>query len=184
MITHLTIPWSGMPPRLTHHDPVTCLNVTGVGEPGGAEHRSAIGALYAVASAMGCPYGPLEGRWWVEDTSLPPLEVPRDQWRWHLLLALPGVPEPGVAEAAREQARAVSAAVDRVLVVTFAEGECVELLHEGPYSEEKASLDVMEAFMAERGLVPHGLHHEIYLTDFAAPEPRTMLRQPVAHLSS
>ncbi|WP_063765408.1 GyrI-like domain-containing protein [Nonomuraea candida] len=167
-----------MTPRLVHCDPVTCLNVTGMGEPGGAEHVSAIGALYAVASAMGGPAGRLEGRWWVED-SRPPLEVPRDQWRWHLLLPLAEAPAPGVAEAAREQARASGAAVDRVQVVTFTEGTCVELLHEGPYSEEKASLDVMEAFMAEHDLVPNGLHHEIYLTDFTDPSPRTMLRQPV-----
>ncbi|MFI7416182.1 hypothetical protein [Nonomuraea sp. NPDC049684] len=169
-----------MTPRLVHCHPVTCLNVTGMGEPGGAEHLSAIGALYAVASAMGGAAGPLEGRWWVEDTSLPPLETPRDQWRWHLLLPLPGMPEPGAAEAARERARPSGAAVDRVQVVTFTEGECVELLHEGPYSEEKRSLEVMEAFMTEHGLVPNGLHHEIYLTDFTDPDPKTLLRQPVA----
>ncbi|MFI9592845.1 hypothetical protein [Nonomuraea sp. NPDC052265] len=169
-----------MTPRLIHCDPVTCLNVTGMGEPGGAEHVSAIGALYAVASVMGGPAGPLEGRWWVEGTSLPPLETPRDRWRWHLLLPLREMPEPGAAEAARERARASGAAVDRVLVVTFTEGECVELLHEGPYSEEKRSLEVMEAYMAEHGLVPNGLHHEIYLTDFTDPDPRTLLRQPVA----
>ncbi|MEO3802148.1 hypothetical protein [Nonomuraea sp. B1E8] len=94
-----------MTPEVVHHGPVTCLNVTGMGEPGGAEHVSAIGALYAVASAMGGPAGPLEGRWWVEDTSRPPLGVPRDQWRWHLTLPPPGVPEPGAAEAARELLR-------------------------------------------------------------------------------
>ncbi|MFI6184066.1 GyrI-like domain-containing protein [Nonomuraea sp. NPDC051191] len=173
-----------MTPRLIHCAPVTCLNVTGMGEPGGAEHVSAIGALYAVASAMGGPAGPLEGRWWVEDTSLPPLETPRDRWRWHLLLPLPETPEPGAVEAARERTRASGAAVDRVVVVTFTEGECVELLHEGPYSEEKRSLEVMEAFMAEHGLEPSGPHHEIYLTDFTDPAPRTLLRQPVARRPS
>ncbi|NUU25288.1 MAG: hypothetical protein HOV68_27860, partial [Streptomycetaceae bacterium] len=157
-----------------------CLNVTGVGAPGETEHISAIGALYAVAAALGVPAGPLEGRWWVEDASRPPLEVPRDQWRWHVLLPLPEAPEPGAADAARERARGSGAAVDRVQVVTFTEGECVELLHEGPFSEEKVSLDVMEAFMAEHKLVHNGLHHEIYLTDFTDPNPKTMLRQPVA----
>ncbi|MEV0166190.1 hypothetical protein B0I32_129112 [Nonomuraea fuscirosea] len=168
-----------MTPRVVHCGPVTCLNVTGMGEPGGAEHVSAIGALYAVAAAMGGAASPLEGRWWVEDTSRQPLEVPRDQWRWHLLLPLPATPEPGAAESARERARASCAAVDRVQVVTFTEGECVELLHEGPYDEEKASLDVMDAFMAEHGFARNGPHHEIYLTAFTDPEPRTILRQPV-----
>ncbi|GII94803.1 hypothetical protein Ssi02_50340 [Sinosporangium siamense] len=51
-----------MTPQLIHCDSVTCLNVTGLGEPGGSEHVSAIGALYAVASAMGgADGGPLVG---------------------------------------------------------------------------------------------------------------------------
>ncbi|WP_246063654.1 hypothetical protein [Nonomuraea longispora] len=52
-----------MTPKVVRYGPVTCLNVTGMGEPGGAEHVSAVGALYAVAAAMGGPAGPLEGRW-------------------------------------------------------------------------------------------------------------------------
>ncbi|MET8861971.1 hypothetical protein ABZW11_03330 [Nonomuraea sp. NPDC004580] len=169
-----------MTPRLVNCGPVTCLNVTGMGEPGGAEHLSAINALSTVASAMNAETGPLEGRWWVEDASGSPLDVPRDQWRWHLLLSLPGLPEPGAVEEARERSRASGAPVDRVQVVTFTEGECVELLHVGPYSEEKRSLEVMDAFMTEHGLVPNGLHHEIYLTPFTDPTPKTLLRQPVA----
>ncbi|MGW0659826.1 GyrI-like domain-containing protein [Streptodolium elevatio] len=167
-------------PELVHPEPATCLNVTGMGEPGGTEHMAAVRALYAVASMMGGPVGPLEGLWWAEDAGPNPLDAPRDQWRWHLLLPLPGAPEPEALGRAREQARASGAAVDRVQVVSFAEGECVQMVHEGPYSEEKASLDVMDTFMTERGLVRNGLHHEIYLTDFTDPNPRTILRQPVA----
>ncbi|WP_436775281.1 GyrI-like domain-containing protein [Yinghuangia sp. YIM S09857] len=169
-----------MTPELVHAEPVTCLNVTGMGEPGGTEHLAAIRALYAVAGAMGGPAGPLQGRWWAEDPDRDPLDVPRDQWRWHLLLPLDTVPEPGAADRARERARGSGAAVDRVQLVSFAEGECVELLHEGPFSEEKKSLDLMDAFMAEHGLLRNGLHHEIYLSDFTDPNPRTILRQPVA----
>ncbi|MGN9845807.1 hypothetical protein ACTMTI_47565 [Nonomuraea sp. H19] len=167
-----------MIPVLTVHGPVTCLSVSGVGEPGGAEHVAAIRALYTVASAMGGPGGPMEGMWYVEDER-PGLEVPRELWRWHLLLPLAVAPEPGALERAREAVRASGAAVDRVLVATFAEGECVELVHEGPFSEEHVSLKVMEEFMAERGLVVNGLHHEVYLTPLDDPAPRTVLRQPV-----
>ncbi|MDX3109116.1 hypothetical protein PW035_50470, partial [Nonomuraea angiospora] len=77
------------------------------------------------------------------------------------------------------EARSSGAAVDRVRVATFTEGECVEVLHVGAFSEEYRSLAVMEAFMAERGLVPNGPHHEVYLTAFDDPQPRTVLRQPV-----
>ncbi|MCK2220985.1 hypothetical protein MF672_045350 [Actinomadura sp. ATCC 31491] len=168
-----------MTPTITTCGPVTCLNVTGMGEPGGTEHLAAVRALFTVAGAMGVGTGPLEGQWWVEDERHG-LEVPREQWRWHLLLPLPGGPgEPGAVERARELSRASGASVDRVRLVTVTEGECVELLHEGPFSEEHLSLKVMEEFMAERGLVPNGPHHEIYLTPLDDPAPRTVLRQPV-----
>ncbi|WP_049576798.1 hypothetical protein [Nonomuraea sp. SBT364] len=167
-----------MNPELVTHGPVTCLNVTGLGEPGGPEHTSAIRALYTVADGMGGPAGPLEGMWWVEDER-PALQVPREQWRWHLLLPLPGLPEPGALELARERARPSGAAVDRVRVIAHTEGECVEMLHAGPFSEEHRTLAVMDAFMAEHHLVVNGLHHEVYLTPLDDPSPRTLLRQPV-----
>ncbi|MDP4505143.1 hypothetical protein [Nonomuraea turcica] len=167
-----------MIPDLVTHGAVTRLCVSGVGEPGGAEHGAAIRALYAVAGPMGGPGGPLEGLWWVEDER-PGLEVERESWRWHLLLPPAGPVEAGALERAREEARGSGAAVDRVQVVTFTEGLCVEVVHEGPFSEEHVSLAVMEEFMAGKGLVPHGMHHEVYLTAFDAPLPRTVLRQPV-----
>ncbi|MFD0475320.1 hypothetical protein ACFQ0B_49090 [Nonomuraea thailandensis] len=157
---------------------VSRLCVSGVGEPGGVEHVSAIGALYAVASALGGASGPLEGLWWVEEEG-PPLMVARERWRWHLLLPAAGAEVAGALERAREGARGSGAAVDRVVVSSFTEGECVEVLHEGPFSEEYRSLAVMEAFMAERGLVVNGPHHEVYLTALDDPSPRTVLRQPV-----
>ncbi|MGN9786148.1 hypothetical protein ACTMTF_32295 [Nonomuraea sp. ZG12] len=167
-----------MSPELVTYGQVTCVNVSGMGEPGGAEHLAAIRALYAVAAGMGGAAGPLEGLWWVEDER-PALEVPRELWRWHLLLPLAGVPEPGLLERARERARPSGAAVDRVRVASQAEGECVELLHVGPFSEEHRSLRVMDAFMAERGLVRNGPHHEVYVTPLDDPAPRVVLRQPV-----
>ncbi|TMR07036.1 hypothetical protein ETD86_52055 [Nonomuraea turkmeniaca] len=55
----------------------------------------------------------------------------------------------------------------------------MEAVHAGPFSEEHVSLKVMEEFMAGRGLVAGGMHHEVYLTAFDDPDPRTVLRQPV-----
>ncbi|MBN6054888.1 hypothetical protein JYK22_23330, partial [Nonomuraea sp. RK-328] len=160
------------------YGPATSLSVTGMGEPGGSEHLAAIGALFAVAGGMGGPAGPLEGLWWAEDPR-PGLEVERELWRWHLMLPLPAAPEPGAVEAAREAVRSPGSAVDRVRVVTYTEGRCVEALHVGPFSEEYVTLKAMEEFMAQRGLVVNGPHHEVYLTPLDDPEPRTVLRQPV-----
>jgi hypothetical protein len=173
-----------MTPTITTHGPVTCLNVSGLGEPGGGEHVAAIQALHTLAAALGADHGPLEGQWWVEDER-PGLQVPREQWRWHLLLPLHvAPPQDGAVERARETVRASCRAVDRVRLATVTEGRCVELLHEGPFSAEHLTLRVMEDFMAEHGLVANGPHHEIYLTAFDDPTPRTLLRQPVRSITA
>ncbi|GAA0953447.1 GyrI-like domain-containing protein [Actinocorallia libanotica] len=167
-----------MTPTIATHGPVTCLSVTGLGEPGGGEHGAAIRALYTVGSALGVEFGAMEGQWWVEDER-PALQVPREEWRWHLLLPLLTDPQEGALEQAREATRPSVAAVDRVRLATIVEGRCVELLHEGPFSEEHLSLKIMDEFMAEHGLTVNGPHHEIYLTAPDVPLPRTLLRQPV-----
>lgn len=168
-----------MTPTIATHGPVTCLSVSGQGEPGGGEHAAAIQAIYTVAAALGAGQAPLEGQWWVEDGRYG-LEVPREQWRWHLLLPLPAAAaRDGALERAREQTRASCRAVDRVRLATVTEGQCVELLHEGPFSEEPRSLKIMHEYMAGHDLVPNGPHHEIYLTPPDDPAPRTLLRQPV-----
>jgi hypothetical protein len=167
-----------MNPTVATHGPTTCLSVSGQGEPGGGEYAAAVQAIYTVATALGAGYAPLEGQWWVEDER-PALEVPRERWRWHLMLPLPATPSAGTLEAAREHSRVACPAAYRIRLATVAEGECVELLHEGPFSEEPRSLKVMHDYMAEQGLVPNGPHHEVYLSPPDDPAPRTLLRQPV-----
>jgi hypothetical protein len=167
-----------MTPTITTHGRTTYLSVTGLGEPGGGEHTAAVQALYTMAAALGSGAGPLEGQWWVEDERPGP-QVPREQWRWHVLLPLESAPGEGALERAAALARPTCRAVDRVRLAAVTEGECVELLHEGPFSEEYRSLKVMEEFMAEHGLTVNGPHHEVYLTALDDPAPRTLLRQPV-----
>jgi hypothetical protein len=167
-------------PELVEFGTVRGLGVTGVGEPGGAEHRTAIQTLYAVAAPLLADALPaLEGRWWVEDDR-PPLTVPRSQWRWHLFLRLPESVEPARVDAARQAAGLNSA--PRVQLVMFTEGRCVQAMHHGCYDDEPETLARMDRFMADQGLVNNGLHHEIYLSDVAetgTATMRTILRQPV-----
>ncbi|MEV0660210.1 GyrI-like domain-containing protein [Actinomadura luteofluorescens] len=61
------------------------------------------------------------------------------------------------------------------------DGRCVQVLHRGPYADEPASLARMDALMEAEGLVRHGLHHEVYLSDPREEDPaktRTTLRRP------
>ncbi|MDL4773315.1 GyrI-like domain-containing protein [Actinomadura xylanilytica] len=168
-------------PEFAEFGPVGGLGVTGRGEPGGPAFTAAVGALYAVAGAAGIVPPPLEGRWWVED-GRPPLDVPRGEWWWHLFLHAADGMEPSAADRAREAVLPQIPAAARVQFVTFTEGRCVQMLHRGPFSEEPRSLARMDALMEAEGLVPNGLHHEIYLSDprEVAPEKaRTILRRPV-----
>ena len=67
------------------------------------------------------------------------------------------------------------------------EGKCVQMLHIGPYATEEATVAQMLDFAAQRGLVIHGLHHEIYLSDPRRVPPerlRTILRHPVRRMPS
>ncbi|MEU8278840.1 hypothetical protein ACFYOK_35095 [Microbispora bryophytorum] len=181
-------------PELAGFGPVTGLGVTGHGAPGGPAHLAAITALYAVAGPLtglagGLPMPALEGRWWVEDVTRHPLDVPRDEWHWHLFLRLhaslhhaqdPAF-DPALVEQAREAARPTPG-IAAVQLVTFTDGRCVQMTHHGSFAEEPKSLALMDEFMRAHDLVPAGLHHEIYLSGVQETGPaamRTILRQPV-----
>lgn len=58
----------------------------------------------------------------------------------------------------------------------------VEMLHLGPFETEPATLLQLQEFIQARKLLPDGLHHEVYLSNFntTAPEKlKTILREPV-----
>ncbi|GAA4614352.1 GyrI-like domain-containing protein [Actinoallomurus liliacearum] len=175
-------------PELVEFGPARGLGVVGQGEPGGAAYGTCVGALYAVAGGL-CGVAarngrafdlpPLEGRWWVEDERSP-FDVPREEWHWQMFLRLPDTVEDAWYDEAREAAPHPAAA--RVQLVTYTEGRCVQVLHRGPYADEPRTLARMDASMRETGMVPNGLHHEVYLSDLQETDPakmRTILRMPV-----
>lgn len=64
----------------------------------------------------------------------------------------------------------------------FAEGLSAQVLHVGPYANEAPTIALLHSFILEQGLIPRGLHHEIYLGDprRSAPERlKTIIRHPV-----
>ncbi|MBS0026287.1 GyrI-like domain-containing protein [Chitinophaga sp. 22321] len=169
------------------------VTISGKGDPNGAAFGEVTAALYAVAYGIkfsskqkgrDFTVSKLEGFWWVDDNSVDPLQVPRDQWHYELAIRMPD-------EVTRQQfSEAVLSAEKKkksvyIRAVDFKhieEGLCIQLLHTGPFSEEPGSLKKMEDFMQQRGLQMNGRHHEIYLSDYrkTAPEKlKTILRHPV-----
>lgn len=131
--------------------------------------------------------GPLEGLWWTTDGATYQeaiLDGERETWRWTLMIALP--PEATVEELELQLATARSkldpAFAPGLRTEVLEEGPCAQLMHIGPYAEERVTIERLHQGIEAAGLRPIGRHHELYLGDprRAAPERlRTILRQPV-----
>lgn len=169
------------------------LAISGKGEPGGSAFRNAIGALYAVAFTIKMTrkfaglqdYAvcKLEAQWWADgkdDFS----KVPKTRWCWNLLIRTPEF----VREADLEKAVAAilekgkTAPIKEVRLESFVEGQCVQMLHVGPYDREHETIGLMRTHAEKTGLQFHGRHHEIYISDprrVPAERLKTILRQPV-----
>ena len=167
------------------------LAVSGQGRPGGEEFQARIGALYAIAFTVKMTrkfggrqdytVGRLEAQYFYDGN---PAAIPKDQWRWQLMIRTPEfVAETEVAEAAAKLiAKGKPADVKQVKLETIDEGRCVQMLHVGPYEREGDTVAVMGAFAGQHGLKFAGPHHEIYISDprRMAPEKlKTVLRQPM-----
>ena len=126
----------------------------------------------------------LEGLWWGDRAAGNFLDEPRESWHWKLIIRTPDAIGARDVKETIEQllAKGKPATVAEVKLEAIAEGSCVQMLHVGPYATESESISRMLAFAAERGYAPHGLHHEIYLSDPRRVPPqrmRTILRFPV-----
>ena len=176
--------------------PMTFLAVDGQGNPDGPDYAAAIGALYPLAyglkfqaKAAGADFvvPPLEALWWAEDPTAF-VGGRRDEWHWRAMIRIPVPVTDAMVAAAHEKARGKSDALDRVQQIEEAEGDCLQTLHVGPYSDEAPVLaDLHDRVMPGMGLTFGKPHHEIYLSDprRVAPEKlRTILRQPVVPIPS
>lgn len=192
---------SGQPQVVTVPE-MNFLAVRGKGNPnlpdGG--YKQAIGLLYGVAytikmSKMGrhqidgyfdYVVPPLEGLWWQEGVC--GVDYTRkEDFQWISMIRLPEfvtreVFDWAVAEAADKKKMNFSA----VEFMTWQEGRCVQCMHIGPYDNEPETLQKMQHFMRQQGLVsdfsPGRYHHEIYLSDVRRCRPenlKTVIRHPV-----
>jgi hypothetical protein len=176
--------------------PARAVMIDGQGPVGETAFAPRMPGLYATAYGLHfalkrrgvhARVGMLEGLYWMADGSTDfdaILGPDRDTWRWTLLISLP--PEATDQELAtalvggRTKMPAELAAdlrVDR-----FEEGAVAQVLHLGPYAEERPSIERLHAAIAAAGLRPYGRHHELYLGDPRRSKPerlRTLLRQPV-----
>ena len=175
--------------------PFTCLMVDGAGDPSEAPaFREVIGALYSLAYTLkfllkkerGLDFRvlPLSGRFHAEDPGVF-LQGRKSEWRWSLMSAVPPAVKAAEVKQARAAALAKKAATPALPLVrreTLREGLCAQILHRGPYAEERPTIERLHAFISAQGLAFAGAHHELYLSDpnrAAPPKMKTIIRQPV-----
>lgn len=170
------------------------LMIDGRGVPEAShDFQDAIGALYPLAygakfalkrSGIETRVMPLEALWWTSRTgAFVPEE--RGKWRWTAMIMQPDAVTAELIESVRADAmrKKPNPILAKVELKAFEEGLCAQVMHIGPYSAEKPTIEKLHAFIASEGYRLAGKHHEIYLGDprRAAPEKlRTIVRQPIA----
>jgi hypothetical protein len=172
--------------------------IDGEGPPAPEAFAARFPALYGFAyglrfalKARGVEHkvGPSEGLWWTTDgvTDLDAVFTPGDRttWRWTLMIALPEEPTDAELNDRLEDARLrVAPEIGATLrVEPFSEGAVAQVMHIGPYSEERPTIERLHREISEAGFYPSGRHHELYLGNpqRTAPERlRTLLRMPIA----
>lgn len=134
------------------------------------------------------PYAvpPLEGFWW-QDGGEGMDYGNKAGLNWISCIRLPEFISPAdVAWAAARAAEKKKLDCPAAEFLTIEEGLCVQMMHQGPFDAEPATVEVMDQYLAEQGFVKdvggERLHHEIYLSDprRVAPEKwKTVIRQPI-----
>lgn len=189
-------------PALITVPPMNFIAVRGKGNPNEEDgaYKQSIGLLYGIAftikmSKMGdhriegyfdYVVPPLEGLWWQEGTN--GIDYSRkEDFEWISMIRLPEFVtrkefEWAVAEASEKKKTDFSG----VEFMTYDEGMCVQCMHIGPYDDEPATIEAMDAFANAQGFSPdmdgQRRHHEIYLSDARKCKPgnlKTVIRHPL-----
>ncbi len=130
---------------------------------------------------------PLEGFWWQEGENAVDYSRKKD-FMWISLIRLPEfVTREAFAWAVKEAEARKKTDDSKVEFLTYDEGLCVQCMHIGPYDNEPATIEAMEAFAKAQGYLPDmgngRYHHEIYISDARRCKPenlKTVIRHPVA----
>ncbi len=177
--------------------PMNFLMVDGKGDPNTSEDfQGAIEALFAVSYTLKFSLKkamvaedwvvmPLEGLWWTEglESGQGFDAEHKERWLWTAMIRQPDfiIREQFERAQAEVHRKKGLAALFRMRFENFVEGRAAQLMHIGPFAEERPNIEKIHAFIHSEGHKLSGKHHEIYLSDFrkTAPEKlKTIIRQP------
>lgn len=189
-------------PELVTVPRMNFIAVRGEGDPNEEEgvYKQSIGLLYGIAftikmSKMGdhriegyfdYVVPPLEGLWWQKGVAGIDY-AHKENFQWISMIRLPEfVAKEDFDWAVAEAAAKKKTDFSKVEFFTYDEGLCVQCMHIGPYDDEPATIEVMDAFAREQGYAADmggsRYHHEIYLSDARRCRPenlKTVIRHPI-----
>lgn len=182
-------------PVMVEVPPMNFIMVDGSGDPNAEPwYEQTIEALYAIAYSikfivkersadLDFVVPPLEGLWWAEDADAF-VKAERDEWQWTMMIMMPEPVDRELYLQGHKKAceKKCLVAADVMRFEEYDEGLSAQIMHIGPYDEERPTVERLHAFIAEQGHAPRGKHHEIYLSDPRRTKPeklKTVLRQPV-----
>ena len=172
-------------PQIIEIPPMNYIAVRGQGDPNdeNGEYKQAIGILYAVAYTLKMSYKtdykidgffeyvvpPLEGFWW-SDNGESFDYADKSQLRWISVIRLPDfITNKDFQWAVETASKKKKLDFSSAEFLTFNEGLCVQIMHNGSYDDEPATVEIMDKYIAENGYMNdisnERLHHEIYLSD-------------------
>jgi hypothetical protein len=184
-------------PSLINIPPILYVKIDGEGSPEGDDFQAAIKAVYGIFYAVRFwdkqhkpPKGydkftsaPMEAIWWTPVGQEFDPDKP-EEWHWTVLIRVPDfVTQEFFDEVINELVSTKgSGPYEKARLETVHEGCSVQMLHLGPYNDEKDSLDRLYSYAKGEGYEIYGRHHEIYLNTpnrTAADKLKTVLRYPV-----
>ena len=189
-------------PQIIDIPSMSYIAVRGKGDPNdeNGEYKKAIGVLYAVAYTLKMSYKtehkidgffeyvvpPLEGFWQSGNTGTFDY-ADKSQLKWISVIRLPDfIKEDDFRWAVETASKKKKIDCSSAEIITVEEGLCVQMMHNGAYDDEPATVEIMDRFIAENGfqndLNGERMHHEIYLSDPRKTPPekwKTVIRHPI-----
>ena len=132
---------------------------------------------------------PLEGFWWQEDVNGVDYSN-KSAFRWISVIRLPDfVTKEDFDWAVRTAEKKKKMDCSSAEFLTVEEGICVQIMHQGAFDDEPATVALMDQYLKEHGyqndITDTRMHHEIYLSDARKTEPlkmKTVIRHPIKKL--
>jgi hypothetical protein len=189
-------------PQIIDIPSMSYIAVRGKGDPNdeNGEYKKAIGVLYAVAYTLKMSYKteheidgffeyvvpPLEGFWQSGNTGTFDY-ADKSQLKWISVIRLPDfIKEDDFRWAVETVSKKKKIDCSPAEIITVEEGLCVQMMHNGAYDDEPATVEIMDRFISENGfqndLNSERMHHEVYLSDPRKTLPekwKTVIRHPI-----